>query len=348
MTHHPLRTFAALVAIVSIALAGCTNGDGPEPEPTATETGSPTALVPGACLAGEPVNDLGDVAVVEENVVPCEEAHVYELLAMQDVPREYFETGDPSERDRARLQQVLGGTTRTSQHVKFAAFARAYCAISLQRATGLNEIELNGKRTADLQAVLHSDTSTPFALLNDGDEWLEQPLLICVNRFTERSSTPATAPTSAVEGLVSASLLEADYPLERRSCIAVDAAGVEAPIDCARPHYGERTIDIDVTAMFDPEQIEAESQDVQSAFSDEFQEEIDQACTDVLSLLIGEDYDADDLVGRGHRGPLGWGQGGHVNLVECHVGAADEARFDLPPGSVFGLGDADIELTPIG
>lgn len=346
MTRHHWLRLATLVTIAGAAVAGCTSPDDPEPEPEPTSTVSPTALVPGACLQDETVTD-GVVVISEEGVVPCEEEHVLELLAMQDVPREFLDTGAATPDDRVRLQRAIDGTARTSIQVKFQSFARAYCAATLQRAVGLSDTELKGKSAAELQVVPHSERSAPVALLNTGDAWVEQPLLICVNRFSEESANPAQAPTSPVTTAQTPLMFSDELPLEQRTCVAVDAAGVLAPVSCERPHYGERTVDFDATPLFDAEQIAAESEDAGAPFSDDFQAEIDEACNDVLSVVIGDDYDADDLVGRGVRGPLGWGEGGHLNTVECLVTAADPAAFDLPGGSVIGAGDADIELVEI-
>ncbi|WP_040320269.1 hypothetical protein [Aeromicrobium marinum] len=343
------RLLLPLLAATTLWLASCSGSDEPAPGPVETTPAvAPTTVAPGACIASpEPVSLLGDVAISESTVVDCDEPHVYEVLVVQDVPPSYF--ADPTgatELDRIGLQAAADGSPQSAIQIQFAAFARTTCAVGLQRAVGLADLELAGEDGGRLAVAPVTDTSAAVAVL-PSEGWADQPVLVCVNRFSEPSADPVQAPASPVTGLTTPSLLSPEVPAAERECFAFDSSGLVVDTTCEQPHFGEFTVRLDATFLLDDEQLANASVDASAPFDDEVQEQIDQACDDVLGRVIGEDYDEDLLAGHGLRGAAGWGQGGTVNSVTCYVSAADDADFDLPAGSVIGIGDTEIELSPV-
>lgn len=329
---------------LTLSLVACTD-DSPEETPAPAPTVAASTLVPGACIAtnGTPTL-LGDVDVTEEAIVACEDPHVYEVLAVQDLPGEYLQGTTATDEDRERLQAALDGSRNDAVQMKFAAFARAYCAIGLQRATGLTDLEMAATDAANLLATPITRTSSTRAVLPP-QGWTEQPLLICVNRFTEPSPAPESAPAVQVSGLVTPQLLTDEVPVEQRLCLNFDVNGAPADATCAADHDAEYTVTFDATGLLEPEQLAASVGDLSVPFPTDVQEQLDEACTDALTRVIGEDRD-EDLVGRALRGGEGWGSGSTTNAVDCVVTPDDAAGFLLPAGSVIGIGDADVELVP--
>jgi hypothetical protein len=340
----PLRRLliVTVTAVLALVLAAC-QGESEVPEPRPTPTGIPSGLVPGACLGavGDPTV-LGDTAVSEDAIVDCEQEHSYEVLAAQDVPGRYLAGTTATEEDLVRLQGALDGSRADSVQVTFAAFARAYCDISLQRALGLDGgTELAGTNIATLQMTPLTRSSAPYAVLPT-DGWTEQPSLVCVNRFTEDSADPAGAPVAPVTGSATGLLLAADRPLDERLCFSFDAASLPADTSCDATHDAEYTVSFDATPLLDVDQLAASSIDPSAPFPEDVQEILDQACDDALAIVIGEDRD-EAVVGGALRGPEGWGTGGLKNAVTCYA-TPDDATQALPAGSLIGIGDAAVEL----
>ncbi len=331
-----------VTATLALVLTAC-QGESEVPEPRPTPTGVASDLVPGACVAasGE-ASVLGDTVVSESAIVDCAEEHVYEVLSAQDIPSRYLTDTTATEEDLARLQAALDGSRADTVQVTFASFAHAYCDISLQRQLGLDgDTELAGTDIASLQVVPVSHTSATYAVL-PAEGWTEQPTLLCVNRFVADSPTPSEAPVVPVTGAVTAGLLSNERPLSQRLCFSFDAASLPADASCEANHDAEYTVSFDATPMLDADQLAASSADPAGAFPDDVQELLDQACDDALGLVIGEDHD-DAVVGGALRGPEGWGAGGLINAVTCFA-TPEDPELVLPSGSVFGLGDAPIEL----
>lgn len=331
-----------VTATLALVLTAC-QSESEVPKPRPTPTGVATGLVPGACVAasGE-ATVLGDTAVTESAIVDCADEHAYEVLAAQDIPSRYIGGTEATDEDLARLQAALDGSRADTVQVTFASFAHAYCDISLQRQLGLDGgTELAGTDIASLQVVPVSHTSATYAVLPT-EGWTEQPTLLCVNRFVADSPTPSEAPVVPVTGAVTAGMLSNERPLAQRLCFSYDAAGVPADASCEANHDAEYTVAFDATPMLDADQLAASSADPAGAFPDDVQELLDQACDDALGLVIGEDHD-EAVVGGALRGPEGWGTGGLINAVTCFA-TPEDPDLVLPSGSVFGLGDAPIEL----
>ncbi|MEG9224816.1 hypothetical protein [Aeromicrobium sp. Sec7.5] len=331
-----------VTAFLALVLTAC-QGESEVPEPRPTPTGVASGLVPGACVSASGLATvLGDTTVSEDAIVDCDEEHVYEVLAAQDIPSRYISGTEATEEDLTRLQAALEGSRADTIQVTFASFAHAYCDISLQRQLGLDgSAELAGTDIASLQVIPVSRTSATYAVLPT-EGWTEQPTLLCVNRFVADSPTPSEAPVVPVTGAVTAGLLSNERPLAQRLCFSFDAAGLPADASCEAKHDAEYTVSFDATRMLDVDQLAAASADPAGSFPDDVQELLDQACDEALDLVIGEGHD-EAVVGGALRGPEGWGTGGLVNAVTCFA-TPDEPELMLPPGSVFGLGDASIEL----
>lgn len=331
-----------VTAFLALVLTAC-QGESEVPEPRPTPTGVASGLVPGACVAasGE-ATVLGDTAVTESALVDCDQEHIYEVLAVQDIPSRYISGTEATDEDLVRLQASLDGSRADTVQVAFASFAHAYCDIALQRQLGLDSgAELAGTDIASLQVVPMSHTSATYAVL-PAEGWTEQPSLLCVNRLVADSPTPSEAPVAPVTGAVTAGLLSAERPLAQRLCFSFDAAGNPSDTTCEAQHDAEYTVTFDATRLLDADQIAASSVDPAGAFPDDVQELLDQACDDALDLVIGQDHD-ESVIGGAQRGSQGWGTGGLTNAVNCFA-APEDPELVLAPGSVFGLGDTPIEL----
>lgn len=341
-----MKRLTPLLAATALALTLTACTDDPQVEiPTPAPTAPASTIVPGACIAtnGTPTL-LGDVDVTEEAIVACEDPHVYEVLSVQDLPGEYLQRATPTDADRERLQASLDGSRNDPVQMKFASFARALCTIGLQRATGLADLELAASDVSGLLASPVTRTSSVRAVLPP-EGWTDQPVVVCVNRFNEPSSTPASAPVVEVSGLVTPLLLTDQLPVEERLCLNFDVNGTPAAAPCAADHDAEYTITFDATGLLEAEEIAESAGDFSVPFPREVQERLDEACDDALSRVIGDDRD-EALVGRALRGGEGWGAGSTMNAVDCIVTPEDAAANLLPGGSVIGLGDAEVELVP--
>lgn len=316
-----LRLAATAVA-AAVVLAGCGGAPAPSSSPTASASADPMA--PGTCF-NPSMRDPGPSVAV-----PCGRRHRFEVLARQDLPLEYFGDEAPTRADRATLQAALDGSTDAAMQVKFASYAHAYCAIALQRLSGLDQADFAKADIAAVQATVHTEAWAPVAFLNTGRAWLRQPLLTCANRFAK-----------PVSGSRTAKLLTASVPIAQRSCFEVHRH--ERPVPCDRPHDGENALDFDATPLLSPEQLSVAKAATSRPLPAAIQDILDAACQATLPRLIGDGYDKAHVTARAVRDASGWGRGGYRNLATCQFVPAKGAT-QLPAGSLFGIGDRDVPL----
>ncbi|MFT4187549.1 MAG: hypothetical protein QM621_03115 [Aeromicrobium sp.] len=337
----PVRRLLTVTVTATLALAMTACGGDAGTKPRATPTGVVSDLMPGACLEAQgDATVLGDTEITEEAIVDCGRPHIYEVLAVQDVPGQYIAGTTATEDDQELLRAALEGERAEPTQITFASFARAYCDIALQGALGLDsDTELDGADLRSLQFAPLARTQAPYAAI-PAEGWTEQPVLACVNRFTEASSTPAEEPVEPVTGSQTALWLTQDFPVADRLCLMFDAAGRPADAPCASTHDGEYLAAFDATAVLDEEELAAS--DSGSPLTDEVQEKLDAVCEDALALLMDSE-EQEAVVGRAVRDAEGWGAGGLANMARCYATPEDSAMA-LPAGSVIGWGDEELAL----
>ena len=172
---------------------------------------------------------------------------------------------------------------------------------------------------------------------------MRAPRLVCVNKFVE-DSKPAEPKLRAVTGNVTAAFLTTTEPLKSRSCL--DRKGKQ--VSCGARHHEERLFTFNAAAVFDAETVarmrfayENDIPDLKEAAL----EQLAAACVESFDKIIGPDWDQQNLR-AGARFGSGWKDSMKLPRAICTVRPIDPTNFDLPPGSVFAINNAKVEVLP--
>ncbi len=337
-----MKKLSVLIAL-GFALSACGQGNDskPEPSPSPSPTVEPAVMVNGVCLKADEAS--GDIVVKDENVVDCELAHSAEVLAIVGIPRKYFKTGLADQNDYNNLTKALAGERENTFQVRFANWATVVCEGAFQETSGLNEIELKGTSSVKARITPFAGSSKNSLMFESFDVWLKAPRLVCVNKFVQDSKVPDSE-LRTVTGNVTAAFLTAAEPLKSRSCL--DRQGKQ--VSCGTRHHEERLFTFNAAAVFDAETVarmrfayENDIPDLKNAAL----EQLASACVESFDKIIGPEWDQQNLR-AGARFGSGWGDSMKLPRAICTVRPIDPTNFDLPPGSVFAINNAEVELLP--
>lgn len=335
-----MKKLSWLIAL-GLALSACGESNEGKPEPSPSPTVEPAVMVNGVCLKANEAT--GDIVVKDENVVDCELAHSAEVLAIVGIPRKYFKTGAPDQDEFENLSQALVGQRENNFQVRFANWSTVVCEGAFQETSGLNEVELRGSSSVKARITPFAGSSINTPMFESSDVWLRAPRLVCVNKFVE-DSKPAEPKLRAVTGNVTAAFLTTTEPLKSRSCL--DRKGKQ--VSCGARHHEERLFTFNAAAVFDAETVarmrfayENDIPDLKEAAL----EQLAAACVESFDKIIGPDWDQQNLR-AGARFGSGWKDSMKLPRAICTVRPIDPTNFDLPPGSVFAINNAKVELLP--
>lgn len=338
---------ALLAGVLMLGLAACTEG-APilDPEPTDPPSFEPVDyLAPGACLGQTGQTDeRGDVPITEDAVVDCEEPHIYEVTGVVPIPWSYFEAGEPTRQEYSRTLEAIDGKTPNTYQFKLSAWAEVVCEGSTQKAMGLDQLEVDGDRALRARLEPFDRRSSTVARVEPFDAWTSEPRLVCVRRYHALSGEPMTPPARSVTRFQTSSFVTPDYPLASRWCTTKSGNST----DCDEPHFAENTISFNATATLGEDDVaalrEARENDDPEVLA-EWQQKLDDICTGTHNMIVGSDWDSQNLMGKASFG-IGWTSETTQPRLLCSVTSAQPDSRDLPAGSVFGLGDTIVETVP--
>lgn len=337
-----MKKLSLLIAL-GLALSACgeSNQSKPEPSPSPYPTVEPAVMVNGVCLEADEAT--GDIVVKDDNVVDCELAHSAEVLAVVGIPRKYFKTGTADQNEFENLTKAMAGEKENTFQVRFANWATVVCEGAFQETSGLSEVELKGESSIKARITPFAGSSKNTMMFESFDAWLKAPRLVCVNQFVEDSKA-AEPKLRTVTGNVTAAFLTAAEPLKSRSCLDRDGKRVS----CDLRHHEERLITFNAAAVFDAETVArmrfAYENDIPD-LKDAALEQLASACVESFDKIIGPEWNQQNLR-AGARFGSGWGDSKKLPRAICTVRPIDPTNFDLPPGSVFAINNADVELLP--
>lgn len=341
------------VAAMSAALilGGCSDSKSKskaDPKPTATSTAIPAAkAVPkvGQCMAKE-VPDVDDLAPDFNSRVNCTQPHIYEITAVTDVPARFLKGKTPKERIAQRTQFATVANDK-DKPPKLSEFIGNGCGTATAKASGLSKFTFNGKSADDVYASPISRGAATWINMIDAGNWAEgNRKFVCTIRYTKKpdgspDGKPGTIKSKSDEPSFQ-QFFTKDFPLNRRQCVAYQAAGEGNLLACDKQHYGELFVTFDAYVAFGPDFLESIGLNEPS---EKQWKKLHGPCVDALPTVLGKDYDK-DVTAVAVRGGGGWIGNGDFFPTTCIIVARDK-RMDLPGGSL--VGDAkDVELVSAG
>jgi hypothetical protein len=303
-------------------------------------------IEPGVCIAND-TKDQGDLVPDLMSIVGCDTPHVYEVYDIIDLPSAALSGSTRQERIENRDDLALPSELPddSAERQAFEQFAERECASSLQRVTGLDELELRDASAESAQVVpALRGINAPWYTVMPEKEWLHgRRQVVCSARFEEPDHhdpgrTPAKPQTSADTRMLITKVSDKSLPIEFRQCRAYDKKRRQVSSrSCAEPHVDEALFYFEADEVFNGKFIQGLVERPTARKFDQF----DEVCTDALPHLLGPDVDRSAVRGFGsaaHR----WTA--NNKTVRCSVGSFKFRTHDLAPGSLVGSNARNIEL----
>lgn len=314
-----IRTLAVMALLV--VLPGCVRDE--------------PSIMLGTCVDAE-TRDYGSRVPDLSRAVPCTRPHVYEVFDLINLPRRVLPASWIENRDD--LADSSKASDPSPRHAAFRDFAKRQCLLSLQRATGFDAVEVNGKSAAavELMPALRGIDApwysvVPEQLWRDG-----RRQVVCSARFRLPSETsfgrrvlePRRSPTSAP--LLSLAWTSR-FPDTLRPCRAYDADRTALSlVPCSEKHVSETLF------FFDAEKGMGKKFVAQltAAPTAELFDRVDDVCTRTLPQVLGKGYGRTKYHGFGSV-PRPWTSTSHP--LQCAVGPIDFENEDLAAGSLVNI-----------
>ncbi len=345
---------AAILLALTMAACGGDDSGGKKDEPK--KDAAPASIEAGDCIdvGNNDPSQEDDAAYSTENVVDCEDVHQFEVLAVEDVPEDLVTDDLATEDYRLELDDTIHDLEADDDLVDINAWSVETCNNAFAEATGLDAIEIDGQKAGDDFSVLAATSGVSSWLVYPVESWEERPRISCLARYSELSDdrNPSEADLVDIDGgFLIGDFLSSDFSEDFRQCATFDVEDNFLPVSCSDAHYQEYGFTFDATDLVDQglrDRI-TEAGVLGISLSDEDYAILDDLCVQGLEVIAGEGVDTDVVTGLAEPGG-GWDPEGaaRANWVICSVTPVDAANFDLPGGSVFGIGDAEIELVPFG
>lgn len=240
----------ALVTLIALTAAACSD----DKTPKTPKKAQPTFTQPkaGQCVAEE-VPDGEDVAPNTETVVPCSKPHVYEIVAVIDIPKRFL-TGKTKAQKLARrseLADVGDKPTKLRQSYSNAVYSK--CDTPFREASGLAALTVKGKSAKKVSLGMPFGGTSQWYTVTSPKLWLAGTTqAVCSIRFSvvpKGDKRPPVLPVrSKSSKQVIASYLTKDFPVEVRGCIE---PRTEDGVSCAKPHSEELLWVMDMKAVYD-------------------------------------------------------------------------------------------------
>lgn len=320
---------AAILAVCLLAV-GCTKtGTSPQAEEKA-----PTPKA-GQCI-GKEIKDLDDLAPDFDDVVDCKKSHVYEVVDVIAVPRQFL-TGTTKADRRANRKELATVKSESPLKTKFEQFASDRCGTATLKAVGLAKISIAGKTAGGAGADPVMGGALSWLNLTPTANWIGgDAKLVCSIRYTKHIITTSDVGPKPVEAKTElpayADFLTKDFPLDRRQCVTYDDKGKRTFVPCDQEHYGEMFFSFDARKAFGDALVK--SVDLTDPHDPNWAK-ISRECADALPLLLGKDIDS-QLTAVAEPGPGGWDGTGDYYGTNCLVVPTHAQEFNLPGGTLIG------------
>lgn len=318
-----------LLAVCLLAV-GCTKSG------TSSQAEAKAPTPEGGQCIGKEIKDLDDLAPDFNDVVDCTKSHVYEVVDVIVVPKQFL-TGSTKADRAANRKELATVKDESALKTKFEQFASASCGQATLKAVGPSKLRIAGKTASSagvdpvMGGALNWLNLTPTANWIDGDA-----KLVCSIRYTKHIITTNDVGPQPVEAKTElpayADFLTKDFPLDRRQCVTYDGKGQRPLTPCDEEHYGEMFFSFDARKAFGDAFVK--SVDLTDPHDANWAK-ISRVCTDALPLLLGEDIDS-QLTAVAEPGPGGWDGKSDYYGTNCLVAPKHAEEFDLPGGTLIG------------
>ncbi|MGH3473521.1 MAG: hypothetical protein ACRDOT_01260 [Aeromicrobium sp.] len=325
-----MRIPTVAAAILVVALAGCGGTD----EPNVRE------IKAGDCIAKD-IADEDDRAPDFDTVVDCSKPHVYEILAVIDIPKDGLAGKSEKERlaNRDDLASLEFSENLSAEKRAFIGWAETACDAAWTESTGMGDITLNGVSAEDARVLpaVGPAINLPWFNVASKKQWLAgNRQLICSARFVEPGTgtmeeAPPVKPISSTndEALIAA-FGAPTFPAALRSCDGAD--------HCDQQHHSETLFLFDAQAAMDENFV---SEVNPKKPTDQQLDELARVCAESLPALLSEDYDKSTITSEAFIG-MPWEQDYYMN-VGCEIVPSDSSK-DFGPGSLIWTDAKDVEL----
>lgn len=239
---HRINLVIALL-MTALAVSACGGGN------DKAETKKLSRPKAGQCIAKE-VPDGKDFAPDTQTVVPCNEDHAYEIVAVIPVPDELL-TGTTDKEKLARRTELADISEDESElRKKLRAEALPLCDEPYREASGLAKLTVKGKAAKKAGLRLPHGNASRWSTLTSPELWVDGTTqLVCSYRFasqtTDKEVPPVVPARSANTKPVMASYLTKDFPVSLRYCVGDETSGT-----CTEVHKQEPLWVIDMKAIY--------------------------------------------------------------------------------------------------
>ncbi|WP_162891299.1 hypothetical protein [Aeromicrobium sp. A1-2] len=243
----------------------------------------------GQCIAQE-VDDANDVVPDTQTAVPCTEPHVYEILAVVDIPTDFLAGRTDDEKLARRTELATTGDDSLPVRKKMSAQLAPSCEQAYRDASGAAELTVAGKSAEDVRLTPILNGASRWTTVTSPKLWLDGTTqLICSVRFavppTDDGPGPVAPVTSPNKDLVISSLLTEDFPDAYRGC-TVSTTGPSKSTPCGSPHQQEYLWTVDMRAVYGKDFLK-DSDLANGKVSDDELSMMKRACGEPLAQLGG-------------------------------------------------------------
>jgi len=334
-----MRAWTTALVVLGLSLSGCTKADNADP-----------VIKAGTCIA-EDVADANDRAPELSSVVDCSQPHVYEVLAVIDLPAAALAGETQQEKLANRTDLATVDQKKPSSRKRaFTSFTDRRCAIALQEFAGYDAVELGSTdaRAAMVVPVLAGSVTVPWVNVSPKEQWLnDERQAICSARFSaaQKPGSTAAAPAKSVSSTDSKPIIAKastpHLPVSLRQCTSYDAKGTRTLTSCDRRHYSEILFNFSAKAVMGQEFVDAVDPD---SLTDEQYAELDKICAPALASVMRKGFNGQAVQARA---TLGSRWDAQYQTAACELTAVDSRTTDLGPGSLAWTDASAAKLIPV-
>lgn len=250
-----VRLIAAAALLTLLAACGGSDGsDGSSKNPDGSKTDRPAKVAEpqaGQCVAKE-IADGDDFAPDMRTVVPCNEPHAYEIVAVVAIPDDMLAGTTDAEKlaRRAELNNIKDKDSELRKRLKSEVYS--LCDEPFREASGLGQLTVAGKTAKEVDLRVPQGPVSQWNTLSPPEVWVEGTAqAVCSYRFAPHTEngvvSPVTPARSNNTNPAMSSYLTRKFPHALRTCMNEDSGDT---IDCTGPHDQELLWEIDMKAAY--------------------------------------------------------------------------------------------------
>ena len=323
-----VRLFTATALLTLVAACGGSSGsEGNDAENTAGgKADGPAKIVKpqgGQCVAQE-VPDGDDFAPDLRTVVPCNEPHAYEIVAVVAIPDDMLAGTTDREKlaRRTELNDIKSNDSALRKRLKAEVYS--LCDEPFREATGLGQLTVVGKTAQDVDLRVPQGPAFQWDTLTPPELWVKGTAqAVCSYRFAPPTENGVVSPVVQVRSNntnpAMSSYMSRKFPQSLRTCMDDDSSKT---IDCGNAHDQELLWVIDMKAVYGKDFLKGTN--LTDVKDDDFKKLLD-ACSDPYQQSGAS---LNHKVGMGFRFYSDVPTTGPTLPIICVLASRDGARLD--------------------